>query len=203
MSTFIPNFTKSISTSKRNRNSSNVIENVMEKPIDNKERDIMKMQSACKRIIYCFRLFLKLFKRLKRQGKRIKPISQSKDETAKTIKRSWSASEKHGKCFLDEEERSLNSMIFVIFSAIYYRDKTLLKELLCSHSIDVNNLNEDGISAMHFAAIVGSVQCMQVLLEHGAFLESVDLRGQTPMHYAFIMENTGAVEWLRENGAVN
>ena len=172
----------------------------MERPGEKTERDIMKMQSTCKRIICCLRLFLKLFKRLKRQGKRIKPISQSKDET---IKCSGSASEKRGKCFLDENERSLNSLIFVIFSAIYYRDKTLLKELLCSHSIDVNSLNEDGISAMHFAAIVESVQCMQVLLEYGAFLESVDLRGQTPMHYALIMENTGAVEWLRENGAVN
>lgn len=175
----------------------------MKRPAEKTEQDIMKMQSTCKRIIYCVRLFLKLFKRLKRQGKRIKPISQSKDEAAKTIKCSWSASEKLGKCFLDENERTLNSLIFVIFSAIYYRDKTLLKELLCSHSIDVNSLNEDGISAMHFAAIVESVQCMQVLLEYGAFLESVDLRGQTPMHYALVMENTGAVEWLRENGAVN
>ena len=76
-----------------------------------------------------------------------------------------------------------------IFDAIVERDDVQLKRLLLGNSwYDINSWNEDGITALHFACIVGSEQCVITLLENGACKFMEDIRGRSPLHYAKLME---------------
>jgi len=88
----------------------------------------------------------------------------------------------------------------LMFFAIQYRNSELLNEVITRSKIDTNLLNEDGISASHFSAIVGSSDCITVLNKHGACVNLYDIRGQTPLYYAHMMENQDVYKCLQEMG---
>ena len=78
----------------------------------------------------------------------------------------------------------------LIFDAILEKDNAQLKYLLLDNSwYDINSWNEDGITALHFACIIGCGQCVIILLEHGACKCIKDIRERTPLHYAELMEH--------------
>ena len=77
-----------------------------------------------------------------------------------------------------------------IFDAILEKDSIELKYILLQNSwYDINSLNEDGITTLHFASIVGDEQCILILLEYGACKYNEDIRGRTALHYAKLMEH--------------
>ena len=88
-------------------------------------------------------------------------------------------------------------IISVLFYAVQYKNTELLKEILKRIDIDVNQLNEDGISVLHFAAIVGGEDCIKMLRQYGGCVNTLDVRGQTPIYYAQMMNNREAAQVLK------
>jgi len=58
-----------------------------------------------------------------------------------------------------------------------------------------------GRTAMHWAAMCGSVECMQLLLDARCECDLRDLRGMTPLHYAARLGSAPACAFLIRNGA--
>ena len=94
---------------------------------------------------------------------------------------------------LSQKVRTISEMCIqlqLIFDAIVERDNAQLKRRLLDNSwYDVNSWNEDGITALHFACIIGDEQCVITLLENGACKLTEDIRGRTPLYYAKLMEH--------------
>ena len=99
---------------------------------------------------------------------------------------------------LSKEQKYVLSLMFY---AIQYKNSELLEEILSSTEMDTNLLNEDGISASHFAAIVGCTHSLRILRKYGSCLNIHDIRGQTPIYYARMMEKHEAVTALKQLGA--
>lgn len=90
----------------------------------------------------------------------------------------------------------------VLFEAIQYKDTTLLDNVFDSYpNLDINTFNEDGIAAIHFAAMVGSTQCISLMVENGADINLRDIRGNPPIHYAISMKKYEFAGRLLELGA--
>ncbi len=63
-------------------------------------------------------------------------------------------------------------------------DVELLKRLLAEEGVDVDQADDEGRTALHFAAGYGEHDCMRALIEAGAKLDAVDNNKNTPLHYA-------------------
>ena len=85
-----------------------------------------------------------------------------------------------------------------MFDAILEKNSIELKYILLQNSwYDINSLNEDGITTLHFASIVGDEQCILTLLEYGACKYNEDIRGRTALHYAILMEHENCQDILQ------
>eukprot|EP00916_Digyalum_oweni_P020885 GHVL01034780.1.p1 GENE.GHVL01034780.1~~GHVL01034780.1.p1 ORF type:complete len:543 (+),score=105.15 GHVL01034780.1:1654-3282(+) len=56
-------------------------------------------------------------------------------------------------------------------------------------------------AAIHFAAMRGGISVLEVLVRHGAEINSKDNKGRTPLHYAVCRSNGDVVSWMIKNGA--
>ncbi|PFH33460.1 ankyrin repeat-containing protein [Besnoitia besnoiti] len=56
-------------------------------------------------------------------------------------------------------------------------------------------------AAIHFAAIKGSIEISQLLLDHGASVNDLDSDKRPPLHYAACRDNSQYVSWLLARGA--
>lgn len=65
----------------------------------------------------------------------------------------------------------------------------------------VNEADEDGRTALHFACGYGELPCAKVLLEHKASVNSVDNNKNTPLHYAAGYGEKACVQLLLDSGA--
>lgn len=99
-------------------------------------------------------------------------------------------------------ETEKNLLHTMIFSAIQYNNSNMLTDILDNYETDVNELNQDGIGAMHFASIVDSSQCTRILIKYGACVNKEDIRGRTPVHYAALMESKTTLRLLEQFNAV-
>ena len=68
-------------------------------------------------------------------------------------------------------------------------------------AIDVNQLNEKGISALCLASRSGHVEVMKILIKAGADLEAVGEAGMRPIHFAANAFREAAIVTLIEAGA--
>ena len=90
----------------------------------------------------------------------------------------------------------------VLFESIQYKDTTLLDNVFKSYpNLDINCFNEDGIAAIHFAAMVGSTPCIDSMVEYGADIDLQDIRGNPPIHYAISMKKYEFAGMLMKLGA--
>lgn len=94
-----------------------------------------------------------------------------------------------------DEETILDLLIF----AIHFNDSELVARLCEKFRMNLNISNEDGISPLHFAAIVGSNECIEILREYGACSNLLDVRGQKPIYYATLMDNNDTVLSLKKS----
>jgi hypothetical protein len=75
-----------------------------------------------------------------------------------------------------------------------------LRELLQGGE-DAAQKDEEGRTALHFAAGYGEIECMQVLLENGADVNAKDNNDNTALHYASGYGVVEAAKVLMEKGA--
>ena len=69
---------------------------------------------------------------------------------------------------------------------------------LVKTGIDVNNQDQDGVSALHWACERGHYSIVKLLLDHGANVNSVTKKGETPLHYT--SPNTQMIKLLLDSG---
>lgn len=99
-----------------------------------------------------------------------------------------------------------DSLITVeLISLVASRDPNIPKiQELIARGIDINerNSDDDGYTAVHFAAWDGKNEILKILISHGADLNIEGLTdGKTPLHLAATTGHTEAVETLILNGA--
>ncbi len=73
--------------------------------------------------------------------------------------------------------------------------------LLLESGAEVNQLSEDGNTALHFAAEFGSVEACRLLLLHGAKVSVADDHWLTPLHLAAEHSFTDVMQLLLNSGA--
>lgn len=56
--------------------------------------------------------------------------------------------------------------------------------LLIQAGVDVNSVNKDKRTALHYASILGNLEACQILINAGALVEIKDMFGLTPIDYA-------------------
>lgn len=66
-----------------------------------------------------------------------------------------------------------------------------LVRLLIDHGCSVNQSDENGFTALHFACIYIFVEIARLLVQHRANLEAVNLYGCTPLHLAVQHKSLG------------
>ena len=93
------------------------------------------------------------------------------------------------------------SVLGLMFYAVQYNNMEMLDQLVNDNrDIDVNQLNEDGIAVVHFAAMVGSLETFHVLAKYGVDFNVEDIRGNSPLDYAALMKTYEIGRYLLENG---
>lgn len=88
-----------------------------------------------------------------------------------------------------------------LFDAVLDNDFSLLRKLIITDEFDVDEVNVDGSTGLHFAAAAGHVECMQLLLDCGSRIHSVDDYQRTPLEYAVLYGNFDCASLLIEHGA--
>ena len=72
---------------------------------------------------------------------------------------------------------------------------------LLDKGADVDELDNEGRTALHHAAQNGEVEVIKVLLDRGAEIDALDKDNRTPLHFAATERRTGAVKLLLQRGA--
>ena len=80
-------------------------------------------------------------------------------------------------------------------------DAAKLRELLDAEGVNVDAQDEEGRTALHFAAGYGELECAKLLLAKGAAVDLVDNNKNTALHYAAGYGQAESVKLLLEGGA--
>lgn len=67
--------------------------------------------------------------------------------------------------------------------------------------VDPNTKSRDGMSAIHYAALNGNIECLKILLEHKAVIDMPGKMRMTPLIIAASKGHAHAVTFLLENSA--
>ncbi len=83
-------------------------------------------------------------------------------------------------------ERTLPALMTVVIAwrAGQHLKARCCADLLLQKGADVNVANEDGMTALHFAAHDTHVNAIEWLIDHGADINKTDRQGMTPLHHA-------------------
>jgi ankyrin repeat protein len=68
--------------------------------------------------------------------------------------------------------------------------------ILLEYNVDINIENNDGMTALHWAAQKGDLVVLKLLVEKGAKVDSTDKNGNTPLDLAEIYEHKEIMEYL-------
>ncbi|XP_045462682.1 acyl-CoA-binding domain-containing protein 6-like [Harmonia axyridis] len=80
--------------------------------------------------------------------------------------------------------------------------ENVIKCLKNMNDIQLNNLDENGLSLIHWAADRGSVDILSDLLSYGADINIKDSEGQTALHYSASCGHMDCVRLLLDKGAL-
>ncbi|KAK7504136.1 hypothetical protein BaRGS_00004440 [Batillaria attramentaria] len=91
----------------------------------------------------------------------------------------------------------------VFLDHIKENDITAINSMLrrASMQIDINGLNDAGLSPLHAAVLEGNLAAVQLLVKHGADVNTQDTDTWTPLHAACAEGHCEIVRLLLANGA--
>ena len=89
----------------------------------------------------------------------------------------------------------------ILHFAISREDVKAAKNILDHGTVDVNTMRPPGVSALHQACAIGNLQCIKMLLEHGASTEPKTWQGQSALQITARYGHFEAAELLLEHGA--
>lgn len=79
--------------------------------------------------------------------------------------------------------------------------ENVVQHLKSLQTVDLSELDDDGLSLLHWAADRGSADVLTVLMSHGANVNAKDADGQTPLHYAVSCGHLECIRVLLNHGA--
>lgn len=105
------------------------------------------------------------------------------------------------KAIVDSKKSSRNAIENAIFGGAITEEIEVVKYLV-SQGVDINYLDEDQCTALHYLAQDGSVSMIKYMIDSGAKINAECRRGETPLKWAYYGKNTEVIQYLKENGAV-
>lgn len=93
--------------------------------------------------------------------------------------------------------RGNSELMLAVIDSNYDNVESLLKD----RSVDLNSINDDGMTALHFAAEAGDGLTLRLLLDYGALVDAVDHQGNSPLHLAVNKNSFAAAQELVDRGA--
>jgi len=93
--------------------------------------------------------------------------------------------------------RGNNTLMIAVLNSDYNDIETLLKD----KRIDIDLKNDDGMTALHYAAGSGDGLILRLLLEYGARINVVDGQGNSPLHLASDANAFAVAQELVDHGA--
>lgn len=89
----------------------------------------------------------------------------------------------------------------VLFAAVVDNDTETLRNLINMGKVDINQKSPSGLTALHYAAAEGSCECLRVLLEYGAHVNTVDSEDCSPLDFAVRGGHFDCAALLIQSGA--
>lgn len=71
-----------------------------------------------------------------------------------------------------------------LFQAIQHFRNAEVQTIISSNEFDVKKQYDNGYSAIHVAARYNNTFALDLIMQHGALVDSLDVHGNTPLHYA-------------------
>ena len=109
--------------------------------------------------------------------------------------------------FLREQGADLNKIdgnkLSPLMTAAFFNSKRVLQKLLSRNSAErfIETENEEGMTALHYAAMNGSAFAIEKLIQAGADVNCRDNKKRTPLHYCVCSGSPAAVAALMSAGA--
>ncbi|CCE77631.1 MULTISPECIES: ankyrin repeat domain-containing protein [Wolbachia] len=102
------------------------------------------------------------------------------------------------KASADEQGKAVTTKV------IQYNKQPFLKVNIDDNNVGntigkVNEINK--VTSLHFAASLGDLSKVAMLLKHNSYTDTRDHNGQTPLHYAIQSGNTEVAKYLIDHGA--
>ena len=101
----------------------------------------------------------------------------------------------------DVKMRTSFSPSALLCYSVVSRDVNLLKRLVSTYPLAVNDLTENGVSALHLAALDGDIDMIKVLISSDADINLLESSGRSVLDYAVSSGQFDASQYLIECGA--
>eukprot|EP00794_Sanderia_malayensis_P004806 gene4806-5436_t len=86
-------------------------------------------------------------------------------------------------------------------AAIADHNRAELQALLRKRNINVNEIEPDGMAAIHYAAMIGTQEIIEILINEGAAFDVTTKNGEYPLDIAMRTGNYDVAQFLIEKGA--
>lgn len=98
------------------------------------------------------------------------------------------------KTFLQEKYdilEKVNNYLFDkdIFKSISDNDILALNLLILDRKVDINEVNNEGFTALQLAARLGYIECAKVLIKNDCDINIKNFEGQTAVYFSYLFEN--------------
>eukprot|EP00057_Strongylocentrotus_purpuratus_P031217 XP_783927.4 PREDICTED: acyl-CoA-binding domain-containing protein 6 [Strongylocentrotus purpuratus] len=101
---------------------------------------------------------------------------------------------------LVEEEEELSDQEKSIFDWCKEGDVDQVRLLLSNEGTNIEQVDEDGLTLLHWACDRGHLEVVTLLLEREVNVNALDQDAQTPLHYACTCEHLPIIEALVKHG---
>ncbi|XP_048589357.1 protein phosphatase 1 regulatory subunit 27 [Nematostella vectensis] len=89
----------------------------------------------------------------------------------------------------------------LLASAVAENDLTEAQSLIDKYKLNIDHQSASGLTALHYAALEGSFECLELLVNKGARIDILDSKGCSPLDFAVRGGNFDCAAYLIKAGA--